>query len=94
MLFICCLYFLLSSFLVYLKKHRKDLILRFFRSTNFKQNFPEKSDEIEILKQVLLITPENIHLNSFMYEPILDTDICELKNLYQEIKTLNHATTN
>ena len=65
-----------------------------FLYKNFKQNFPEKSDEIEILKQVLLITPENIHLNSFMYEPILDTDICELKNLYQEIKTLNHATTN
>jgi hypothetical protein len=65
-----------------------------FLYKNFKQNFPEKSDEIEILKQVLLITPENIHLNSFMYEPILDTDIGELKKLYQEIKTLNHATTN
>lgn len=66
-----------------------------FLYKDFKQKFPEKSDEIEILKQVLLITPENIHLNSFMYEPILDTDICELKSLYKNIKELiNHATTN
>ena len=60
----------------------------------YKETFPKKTSEINILKRVNLITPENIHLNSFMYEPILDTDIGELKNLYQEIKTLNHATTN
>ena len=60
----------------------------------YKETFPEKTSEIDILKRVNLITPENIHLNSFMYEPILDTDIGELKNLYQAIKTLNHATTN
>lgn len=60
----------------------------------YKKTFPEKTSEINILKRVNLITPENIHLNSFMYEPILDTDIGELKKLYQDIKTLNHATTN
>ena len=61
----------------------------------YKETFPEKTSEINILKQVLLIIPENIHLNSFMYEPILDTDICELKSLYKNIKELiNHATTN
>jgi len=66
-----------------------------FLYKGFKQKFPEKSDEIEILKRVLLITPENIHLNSFMYEPILDTDICDLKSLYKDIKKLiNNATTN
>ena len=61
----------------------------------YKETFPEKTSEINILKQVLLIIPENIHLNSFMYEPILDTDIYELKSLYKNIKELiNHATTN
>jgi len=38
------------------------------------------------------MTPENIHLNSFMYEPILDMDIVELKNLYEKVKTLNNST--
>ena len=44
--------------------------------------------KIAILKQVNLMTPENIHLNSFMYEPILDMDIVELISLYRETKTL------
>lgn len=40
-----------------------------------------------ILNKVSIMTPENIHINSFMYEPILDMDILELKNLYE--KTVN-----
>lgn len=35
------------------------------------------------------MTPENIHLNSFMYEPLLDMDIQELLNLYSRVKALN-----
>jgi hypothetical protein len=31
------------------------------------------------------MTPENIHLNSFMYEPILDMGIVELENLYDKV---------
>lgn len=31
------------------------------------------------LERVNIMTPENIHLNSFMYEPILDMGIDELK---------------
>ena len=38
------------------------------------------------------ITPQNIHLNSFMYEPILDMSSDELKKLYDEIKNLNEVT--
>ena len=33
-------------------------------------------------------TPENIHLNAFMYEPILDMDIVELLNLYGQVQDL------
>lgn len=46
------------------------------------------ADEIEKLEQVNLITPENIHLNSFMYEPILDMGSAHLRSLYVDVKAL------
>lgn len=46
---------------------------------------------LEYLEQVNLMTPENIHLNSFMYEPILDISNSHLINLYTNIKTINDA---
>jgi hypothetical protein len=42
-------------------------------------------EKIRILDSVNIMTPESIHLNSFMYEPILDMDIIELKNLYDKV---------
>jgi len=41
-------------------------------------------DKIKTIEQVNLMTPENIHFNSFMYEPILDMSDEHLKNLYNE----------
>ena len=46
-------------------------------------------ETIEILDEVNIMTPENIHLNSFMYEPLIDMDIQELLNLYSKVKNLN-----
>lgn len=46
------------------------------------------TDSLVILNEVSIMTPENIHLNSFMYEPLLDMDIVELLNLYIRIKGL------
>lgn len=43
---------------------------------------------LEILNEVNIMTPENIHINSFMYEPILDMDIIELHKLYHRVKEL------
>ena len=40
-----------------------------------------------LLKEVNMITPENIHLNSFMFEPLIDMSVWRLKELYQETKT-------
>ncbi|OFY86680.1 MAG: hypothetical protein A3F72_15700 [Bacteroidetes bacterium RIFCSPLOWO2_12_FULL_35_15] len=54
----------------------------------YKQDFSGEIANIEFLEQVNLMTPENIHLNSFMYEPILDMSNDHLKQLYQDIKTL------
>lgn len=45
---------------------------------------------IRLLDQVNLMTPENIHLNSFMYEPILDMSAHRLYTLYNEVKQLGN----
>lgn len=54
----------------------------------FKEKFPSEESEIKILEQVNLMTPENIHVNSFMYEPILDMANVHLKTLYEKINNL------
>ncbi|HID0130471.1 TPA: hypothetical protein ACXASH_001378 [Campylobacter jejuni] len=41
-----------------------------------------------IIRKVLAITSDNIHINSFMYEPILDTSIEHLVKLYRDIKEI------
>lgn len=43
---------------------------------------------LKCLKQVTLMTPENIHINSFMYEPILDMSNHHLKKLYEKVSGL------
>ena len=47
-----------------------------------------KDSAISTLENVGIMTPENIHINSFMYEPIMDMDILELTNLYNNVKNL------
>lgn len=55
----------------------------------YEKEFHYKEDNIELLRKVCLITPENIHINSFMYEPILDMGDNELRNLYVKIQGLS-----
>lgn len=43
---------------------------------------------IKTLGKVNIMTPENIHLNSFMYEPILDMGCDNLKTLYDDVVAL------
>lgn len=50
--------------------------------------FPSDSEKIGVLDKVNLMTPENIHLNSFMYEPILDMANNHLRKLYEEVSGL------
>lgn len=54
----------------------------------YKEKFPTQLANIKLLDQVNLMTPENIHLNSFMYEPILDMSNHHLKQLYTNINQL------
>jgi hypothetical protein len=46
------------------------------------------TDTLKCLKKVTLMTPENIHINSFMYEPILDMSNHHLKALFQKVQAL------
>ena len=54
----------------------------------FKENYPGERENIQLLDQVNLMTPENIHLNSFMYEPILDMSSQHLKTLFKKISKI------
>ena len=56
---------------------------------HFKDNFESLVEDIELLKRVNLITPANIHINAFMYEPILDMGFGELKDLYEKVKKIS-----
>jgi hypothetical protein len=54
----------------------------------FKSVFPMEGASIAALDRVILMTPENIHLNSFMYEPILDMCDEHLRKLYGDVVAL------
>ncbi|MEQ3551755.1 AAA family ATPase [Pseudonocardia nematodicida] len=41
-----------------------------------------------VLDSVVLMTPENIHVNSFMYEPIIDMSDMHLRELFRDVSTL------
>ena len=51
----------------------------------FEEVFPAETAAIKTLKTVVLMTPENIHLNAFMYEPILDMSDDHLRKLYADV---------
>ncbi|EIM04285.1 phage infection protein [Rhodanobacter denitrificans] len=54
----------------------------------FRERFGAELTAIKVLQRVALMTPENIHLNSFMYEPILDMSDRHLRTLYTEVIAL------
>jgi len=54
----------------------------------FEEIYNNEKKVLDILKRVNLITPENIHINSFMYEPIIDMGDAELKKLFDDTKKL------
>lgn len=55
----------------------------------YTDTFPQDLNNIKVLQNVALMTPENIHLNSFMYEPILDMSDDHLRKLYSDAKRLS-----
>ncbi len=61
----------------------------YFLYSKFCEYFPNNYNTKSILDKVNLIIPENIHVNSFMYEPILDMGCNSLKQLYKDVFELN-----
>ena len=52
----------------------------------YRDNINEEN--MGLLDVVAMIAPENIHINSFMFEPILDMSSKKLYEVYQRIKLL------
>jgi hypothetical protein len=54
----------------------------------YRNEFSTETNNLAILDRVNLMTAENIHINSFMYEPLMDLTDDHLKTLYNDVKTL------
>ena len=72
--------------LVIVKNIKKDQTSKLFHI--YKKKFPGDSEAIKLLEKVILMTPEIIHLNAFMNEPIVDISIIHLQKLYSDISNL------
>jgi hypothetical protein len=72
-----------AAFLAGITKNQTNALLK-----KFEERFPTEVTAIKTLKTVLLMTPENIHLNAFMYEPILDMSDDHLRKLYTDVAAL------
>ena len=59
----------------------------FERFTKQYKSDPTMIDKLSLLTEINIMTPENIHLNSFMYEPILDMSSDNLVDLYKRVKS-------
>lgn len=65
-----------------INSHQTPVLLKYFRATN-----PDKSS-LSAIEKVILMTPENIHINAFMFEPLVDISCHHLIDLYKRVKTL------
>lgn len=56
--------------------------------SKFMDKYPRENFVISILDRVNLMTAENIHMNAFMYEPLIDISLDHLVTLYKDVKQL------
>lgn len=56
--------------------------------TRFRADFPGEADALQVMDRVELMTPENIHVNAFMYEPIIDMSDDHLRELFADLSNL------
>ena len=48
-----------------------------------------RDDDKKIVTKAIISVPEFIHLNSFMYEPLVDITTSSLQKIYREINMFN-----
>lgn len=53
-----------------------------------KYHWVDMEKQCLLMNKVLMLTSENIHMNNFMFEPLVDISILHLKQLYNEVKAL------
>ena len=78
--------FILSKILNISEEITNNQTFELFR--RYKEEFSLEKNNINILSEVNIITPEHIHLNSFMFEPLLDLSIFSLYELYNKVINL------
>lgn len=71
------------AFIAGIKSNQTRTLLR-----QFQKMYPSEGSSLGVLQRVALMTPENIHLNSFMYEPIVDMSDTHLRTLYNDVRGL------
>ena len=54
----------------------------------FRKEHGDHHRAFSTLDKVQLMTPENIHVNAFMYEPIIDMGDDQLRRLFSEVSAL------
>lgn len=47
----------------------------------------QESNHVDLIEEVNMMTPVGIHLNSFMYEPLIDMSAEHLVSLYKRCKS-------
>ena len=83
---------LAEKYLIKILKPNTDLITSNQTSELIKQykEYPNKrKNNLLVLDKVNLMTPENIHVNAFMYEPLIDMSVYHLRDLYFECLALS-----
>jgi len=73
-----------AAFLADIEENQTQALLK-----RFQKDFPGEIAAIRTLRSVVLMTPENIHLNAFMYEPIMDMSDDHLRKLYEAVAALS-----
>ncbi len=72
-----------AAFVASISSHQTQALLK-----KFKEVHGGDTAAVEVLERVTLMTPEDIHLNSFMYEPIVDMSDDHLRKLYTDVLAL------
>lgn len=72
-----------AAFVASISSHQTQSLLKKFRELH-----GGDTEALGVLERVILMTPEDIHLNSFMYEPIVDMSDEHLRKLYADVLAL------
>ena len=59
---------------------------------SFYLSVPAEASFLEVMDEVLVATPEFLHLNAFMYEPLIDIHPDKLIRIYNKLKDFENIS--